>query len=118
MIMKSEKDLREYKKRYHLFRHHAWAGLGFLSVILALRILFQDLLEMLEPLIILLIIYVVIALLFTYKYRLGLSSEQEIIHSSDELEKEKIHADLEKKRLKLEKKKAKAETKAQKKAKK
>ena len=36
------KDLVGYKKKYHSFRHHAWAGLGFLSVVLALRLIFFE----------------------------------------------------------------------------
>ena len=116
MSMMEKKDLSEYKKRYHLIRHHAWAGLGFLSVILAIRILFPNLMHLLQPIIVILIIYVVIALLLTYKYRLGLSLDQEISNHSDEVKKEKINADIEKQRLKLEKKQAKAETKKQKKA--
>jgi uncharacterized membrane protein len=92
--MKAKKDLTKYKKRYNLFRHHAWAGLGFLSVLLAVRILFSELLELLQPILVVLIVYVVIALIFTYKYRAGLSAKQETFHHSKELEKEKIRADV------------------------
>ena len=113
--MKTKKDLTDYKRRYNLFRHHAWAGLGFLSVLLAVRILFPELLELLQPILVVLIVYVVIALIFTYKYRAGLSAKQETVQHYKELEKEKIHADVEKKRLKLEKKKTKAKIKAEKK---
>ena len=113
--MKAKKDLTDYKRRYNLFRHHAWAGLGFISVLLAVRILFPELLELLQPILVVLIVYVVIALIFTYKYRAGLSAKQETVRHSKELEKEKIHADVEKKRLKLEKKKTKAKIKAEKK---
>lgn len=113
--MKTKKDLTEYKRRYNLSRHHAWAGLGFLSVLLAVRILFPELLELLQPILVVLIVYVLIALIFTYKYRAGLSAKQETSHHSKELEKEKIHADVEKKRLTLEKKKTKAKIKSEKK---
>ena len=113
--MKTKKDLTDYKRRYNLFRHHAWAGLGFLSVLLAVRILFPELLELLQPILVVLIVYVVIALIFTYKYRAGLSAKQETVYHSKELEKEKIHADVEKELLKLEKKKTKAKIKAGKK---
>lgn len=113
--MKAKKELTDYKRRYNLFRHHAWAGLGFLSVLLAVRILFPELLELLQPILVVLIVYVVIALIFTYKYRAGLSAKQETVHHSKELEKEKIHADVEKELLKLEKKKTKAKIKAGKK---
>ena len=116
--MKNKKDLTDYKRRYNILRHHAWAGLGFISVLLAVRILFPELLELLQPILVVLIIYVVIALIFTYKYRPGLSANQETVHRSTELEKERTHADVEKELLKLEKKKAKAEVKSKKKSKK
>jgi hypothetical protein len=115
MNLKTRKDLTDYKRRYNLFRHHAWAGLGFLSVLLAVRILFPELLELLQPILVFLIVYVLIALIFTYKYRAGLFSKQEMVHHSNEFEKEKIHVDIEKERLKLEKKKTKSKIKAEKK---
>ena len=112
----SRKDLSTYKRKYQAFRHHAWAGLGFLSVLLAIRVIFPEPSKILTPIIFVLIIYVIVALIFTYKYRTGLSAKEEIVQPSIELEKEKIRADVEKKRLKLEKKKAKAEAKAKKKS--
>jgi hypothetical protein len=114
-----KKDLQTYKRKYQVFKHHAWAGLGFLSVLLAIRIIFPKPSEMLTPLIFILIIYVVIALLLTYKYSAGLSVGEKVIQvqPSIETEKELIKADVEKERLKLEKKKAKAEIKAKKKSK-
>lgn len=116
----SPKDISEYKKKYQRFRHHAWAGLGFLSVAFALRLLFPESFEMLTPVIFILVIYIVVALLFTYGYRAGLSAEEKVVQvqPSVEIEKEKIHAEVEKERLKLEKKKAKTEAKKTKKAKK
>ena len=61
-----------------------------------------------------------IALIFTYKYRIGLSAEETVVQvePSLELEKEKLKAEVEKERLKIEKKKAKSEAKKAKKAKK
>lgn len=114
------KDLAEYKKRYHSFRHHAWAGLGFLSVVLALRLIFFKTADFLTPIVVILALYIVIALIFTYKYRIGLSAEETVVHvePSVELEKEKLRAEVEKERLKIEKKKAKLEVKKTKKAKK
>ena len=115
----NKKDLAENKKKYHAFRHHAWAGLGFLSVLLAIRIIFPKPSEMLTPLIFILIIYVVIALLFTYKYSAGLSVGEKVIQVQPSIEAERklIKADVERERLKLEKKKAKAEIKTKKKSK-
>jgi hypothetical protein len=114
------KDLAEYKKKYHSFRHHAWAGLGFLSVVLAIRLIFFETGHALTPIIVILAIYIGVALIFTYKYRIGLSAEETVLHvePSVELEKEKLKAEVEKERLKIEKKKAKLEAKKTKKAKK
>ena len=112
------KDLSEYKRKYHTFRHHAWAGLGFLSVVLAVRLLFSEQTQILTPVVVILLIYILVALLFTYIYREGLSAQDQVVkvESSVEIEKERIDAEVEKERLKLEKKKAKAEAKAKKKA--
>lgn len=114
------KDLSEYKKKYNSFRHHAWAGLGFLSVVLALRLIFFETADFLTPIVVILALYIVIALIFTYKYRIGLSAEETVVQvePSVELEKEKLKAEVEKERLKIEKKKAKSEAKKAKKAKK
>jgi hypothetical protein len=115
----SKKDLAEYKERYQTFRHHAWAGLGFLSVTLAIRLIFLESTVLLTPVIVILAIYILIALIFTYRYREGLTISDDVVKDpSIELEKEKIKADVEKDRLKLEKKKAKSEMKKQKKTKK
>jgi hypothetical protein len=112
------KDLSEYKRKYHTFRHHAWAGLGFLSVTLAIRLLFLDQTLILTPVVVILAIYILVALLFTYRYHEGLSAPDQVVkvEPSVEIEKERINAEVEKERLKIEKKKAKAEAKAKKKA--
>lgn len=117
------KNLSEYRKKYHVVRHHAWAGSVLLAVLLAVRLFFETSNIDIDDRIILiiggiLIIYTLIAVILTYKYSSGLSAEQEVIRlesSSDDLEKAKIDAKLEKERLKLEKKKAKAEAKKAKK---
>jgi hypothetical protein len=116
----SKKDFAQYKKKYQAFRHHAWAGLGFLSVSLAIRLIFPESTVMLTPVIVILAIYILIALIFTYRYREGLnaSHEAKVVSPSIELEKEKLKTDIEKEKLKLQKKKAKSEIKKQKKAKK
>jgi len=113
-----EKNLSEYKRRYDLSRHHAWAGLGFLSVLGFLRIMFVDLADLLQPILIILIIYVIISLLLTYRYHSGLSLKQENVTHIDDDKKDTIDAEVEKKRLKIEKKKVKASIKAGKKSKK
>ena len=114
-----EKDISEYKRRYHTFRHHAWAGLGFLAVLMAVRIIIPEL-EILTPIIVILLLYIVVALLFTYRYSSGLKSEGKVVQvePSAELEKEKLKSEVEKERLKVEKKEAKAEAKKTKKQKK
>ena len=114
-----QKDLAEYKRKYDAFRHHAWAGLGFLTVFGVIRVLLPEYTQILTPVIFVLIIYIVIALLFTYRYRAGLSAKQEVTHvePSLDLEKERMKTEVEKERLKVEKKKVKAEAKKLKKQK-
>ena len=95
-----ERNLAEYKKKYHIFRHHAWAGLGFLSVVLAFRLIFLEQAQILTPVIVILAIYIIIALIFTYRYRLGLAAEEKGVKVekvetlSDEVEKERIIAEM------------------------
>ena len=112
----NRKDLSEYGRKYNAFRHHAWAGLGFLSVLLVIRIIVPSLSEIIHPILAVLVIYVVVSLLFTYKYRAGLTGEKVIqIQPSDEIEKERMKVEVERERLKVEKKKAKIEAKKAKK---
>ena len=112
----NENDLSEYKRKYNAFRHHAWAGLGFLSVLLVIRIIVPSLSILMHPILAVLVIYVVVSLLFTYRYSTGLIGESAIqIQPSDEIEKERMKFEVEKERLKVEKKKIKAETKKAKK---
>lgn len=120
MILTDKKDLSEYRRKYNVFRHHAWAGLGFLSVTLAIRIILVQTPVILDILIFALVFYIVFALILTYKYRAGLSSGEKItqVRSSDKIEMEKLRAGVEKERLKIEKKIAKAEVKKAKKVKK
>jgi len=114
-----KKNLSEYKRKYDIARHHAWAGGILLSILLALRILVSSILDVIVLMVgIPLVVYILIALFFTYKYRSGLSVIPDAVRPSEELEQEKIRAEVEKERLKLEKKKTKNEAKAQKKAKK
>ncbi len=116
-------ELSQLKQQYDIARHHAWAGTALLSVLLAIRILLEistytgipDLFFLTGGII--LIIYILISVSFTYKYRSGLTAAQQIVHvhTDPEVEQAKIAADLEKERLKIEKKKAKAEAKKAKK---
>ena len=113
----TKKNLAEYKRKYNAFRHHAWAGLGFLAVFSVITVLLPEHTQILTPFIFILIIYIIIALLFTYRYRAGLTAKEETVQAplSVEIEKERINAEVEKERLKLEKKKAKSEAKKEKK---
>jgi hypothetical protein len=121
----NEKKLAEYKRKYDIARHHAWAGSVILAIVLAIRIFLETTDIIIENWIILIIggivvIYTLSAVILTYRYRSGLTSEQKIIqiHSSSEsIEKEQLKAKTEKERLKIEKKKAKASFKAEKKKK-
>jgi len=125
----SKRDLSEYKRKYDVSRHHAWAG----SVILAILVATRGFLELSKINVndtffvvigLIIIVYTLFSVFLTYRYRSGLNSEQkkivEVHHhdSKDDLEKKKIDAKIEKERLKLEKKKAKAEAKKLKKEKK
>ena len=115
--MTQKKNLAAYKRKYDIARHHAWAGSVILAVILAIRIFLETTEINVNDWFIVIIggivvIYTLSAVILTYKYRSGLTSEQKIIEvhtSSDSIEKE---------RLKIEKKKAKAEAKKAKKSKK
>ena len=115
----NKKDLSEYKKKYDTARHHGWAGSVLLAVLVASRGFIQLTDYKIDDRIILglgfiLILYILIAVFFTYKYRSGLSAEQKTIQ---EVHIKTDDADLEKERLKVEKKKAKTEVKKAKKIK-
>ena len=123
----ADKDISDYKKKYHSVRHHAWAGSVLLAILLAVRIFLETsdiYFEHMDTLILIIgafiVVYTLTALFFTYKYRSGVSSDEKIILTStpsNDLEKDKLRAEVEKERLKVEKKKAKAEAKKAKKAK-
>jgi len=99
----------DYKRKYDLARHHAWAGSVLLAVLLAIRIFFETLNNQINNTIFLIIgaiivLYILIALFYTYKYRTGLNIAQQI-------QTIKIDKGLDNKKLKLEKKKIKADIK-------
>lgn len=103
----------EDRKKYELYRHHAWAGLGLLSIFIAFRYFIFIPAIISIPIFAILSIYILVALAFTYKYSSALSAEEEINKTSLKTEKAKLK--LEKAKLKLEKKRIKAELKAKKK---
>lgn len=91
--------------KYERYRHHAWAGLGFLSVFIAIKY-FISLPDSLSFAIVLVLsIYIIYAIIMSYLY-------------SGEMERkgmERKGGEMEKERIKLEKKRIKAELKAKKK---
>lgn len=115
--MENKKKLREYKRKYEIYRHHAWAGLGLLTVFLATQYLYPNLPSWFFFTILTgLIVYSLIGLLGTYRYRMGLSTQEDTSQvsqgsspSSFDEKKEKTRAKIEKKRLKAEVKKIKKE---------
>ena len=109
----AQKNLNENKRKYDVYRHHAWAGAILLSVLLAIRILFDTDDRVVMLLGVILIAYILIALFFTYKYRSGLSTQQKTVQ---EVHIHTNEAEIEKERLKVEKKKAKTEAKKVKKS--
>lgn len=112
-----KKDLIEYKRKYDMYRHHAWAG----GILLSLLMIIRALLEILNisnipdliilPIGVILIVYVLISIFFTYRYLSGLNVQQE----QKILQVKTISNEVEKDKLKLEKKKIKAEIKKKKK---
>lgn len=110
----NKKDLAKYKSKYQRFRHHAWAALGFLSAVMAVRLIFINSASYLNPVILIIALYAVVALLFTYRYSAGLSAEEKVVQVDSTL----AHVDVEKERIraKVEKKKAKSAVKETKKS--
>jgi len=102
-------------RKYEIYRHHAWAGLGLLSVFLAIRYF------IFIPWIISLIIvstlstYILVSIALTYKYYRYVREEK--VKTAEEKEKEKIRKKEIKAALKMEKKRLKAEIKKNKKKK-
>lgn len=111
-------DYEKYKQKYEWYRHHAWAGLGILSIVVTIRFLIPLPNWFLFPVISILVIYVVTALIGTYRYSSAILTSEEPLQqnkSSVDLEQERLETKMDKVRLKLEKKKAKAAYKTQKK---
>jgi len=120
-IMDASK-LSEYKKKYDLFKHHTWAGSILLAILLAIRIFLNTSEIKIDDNImlffgIIIVCYMLVSLIFTYRYRTGLSKEEKNIKTNTNgIQKEKFIVELEKDRLKIEKKKVKSEIKKKKKS--
>ena len=98
---------------YEKARHHAWAGLGFLSVILALRY-FIDICEcVFVPVMSFLILYITTSLLLTYIFRPGKNPEDSVF--PEEKSAQQIKKKASKNRAKSAKKKYKNKAKFSKK---
>ena len=118
-------DLSDKRKKYAISKHHAWAGSILLAIILAIRIFFETSKNNEYNQIILIIgffiiIYMIISLIFTYKYRSGLSLDDKSINlsiSSNNVENSKMKEKSDKNISKIEKKKAKERLKELKKTK-
>ena len=108
-------DLSEYARKYEIFRHHAWAGTALLSILLALRYFKTEIPRyVFIPLGTLLIIYILIAVLYTYRYRAGLSKKGESERASQPTGRDGLETAAPES-LKIKKKRAKSEAKARKK---
>ena len=108
-------DLSEYTRKYETFRHHAWAGTAFLSILLALRYFITAIPRFIFiPLGTLLIVYILICVLYTYRYRAGLSKRQEYDQPSQPTGRPGGQT-VAPESPKIEKKRAKSEAKARKK---
>jgi len=114
----SSKDLTEPRKKYQRFRNHLLAGLGLLLVVIAFRLIFFETAAFFMPIVLILIIYILIALIFTFKYHSGLSNEKPSIKVEQSFEKEELKTEIDKEPPKLEKKIPKREDKKEKKNKK
>jgi uncharacterized membrane protein len=111
----ARENISEYKRKYEIFRHHAWAGTAFLSVLLALQYLVTSIPRYIFiPVGTLLILYILIAVVLTYRYRAGLSKIEDLdqaVESSRMGKSQTPQPDS----LKIEKKRVKSEAKARKK---
>ena len=114
-----QKKLREYKRKYEIYRHHAWAGLGLLTVFLAAQYLYPNFPSWFFFTVLTgLIVYSLIGLVGAYRYSMGLSTQEDAFQMSQgsspksfEEKKEKTRAKIDKKQLKAEVKKIKKEKK-------
>lgn len=124
-ISMNQNKKAEYKRKYAMAKHHAWAGSVLLAILGAMRWFVMDTTYPHKDLFfiiagILLIIYILIALVFTYRFRSGLA-EEEIQFQQQNITNKKTNSMgspsiLSTKELeKIEKKRAKAESKKQKK---
>jgi len=118
MHMNNKKSIA-HKRNYALARHHAWAGSVLLAILLAIRIFLETTALQIDDILFLfvgciLICYILIGLLFTYRYRSGIleSNQADIIKQDETRELQRVQTKVQ---SKIEKKKAKNEYKVLKK---
>ena len=116
----ANKNKSEYKRNYAMAKHHAWAGSVLLAILGAIRWFTDDTEWYQKDIIfilagILIIIYILIALVFTYRFRSGLATEETNVSQIRLNQKDQTMVNsinLSPKELeKIEKKKGKAESK-------
>lgn len=91
----NSKDLTKLRKEYQRFRNHALAGLGFLLVVIVFRLIFFETAAFFMPIVLILTIYILIALIFTFKYYSGLSTKDTSIKVEPTFEKEELKTEVE-----------------------
>jgi purine-cytosine permease-like protein len=119
------KYFSDIAKKYRISKHHAWAGSILLAILLAIRIFFEtsNISEYNQLILVIgffIIVYMLISLIFTYKYRSGLSLDENSINvsiSSNDSKNVKMKEKYDKNFAKIEKKKAKESLKQLKKSK-
>ena len=113
MVHMIDERLDERRRTYAMARHHAWAGSVLLAVLLALRIFLETTELYIDNIIflsigIILICYILVALLLTYRYRSSIIEPDQI-----QIIKQDVTQELprmpSKEQVKIEKKKAKNE---------
>ena len=114
----NSKDLTKLRKKYQRFRNHLLAGIGFLLVVIAFRLIFFETAAFFMPMVLILIIYILIALIFTFKYHRNLSTKETSNIIEPSFEKEELKTEVDREPSKLEKKIPKKEDKKEKKIKK
>ena len=112
-IVMNNKQKTDYQHRYAIAKHHAWAGSVLLAILGALRWFIsdteypkQDLYFIIAG--ILIILYILFALFFTYRYRSGLSEQDKSVIQSTTDPSQRLS---QKEQAKIQKKLAKTESK-------
>ena len=108
----------DHTKRYAIARHHAWAGSVLLAILLAVRVFIVSTTVIIPDIIFaliggMLVLYILISLIITYKHRSGLLQQQSNQQYSQDASSKESY--LSKEQLKIQKKQAKALVKQQKK---